>query len=175
MIKLDTIQNPFLTWDGTQEWYNQNNQLHSFNDEPALIKKNGEKWWYKNGVVHRDNDMPAIEYVKNIVEKNNKNLNQIEYKTTVKNWYINGWLHRDNDKPAIEFEIEWTDKTNKREWQWFIHGLRHRDNDAAVIHSDGKKEYWLNGFSITSNLFFLNQRLKNELSIKAGLLKTFKL
>ena len=38
---------------------NENYQLHSFNDEPALISDNGTRYWYKDGKCHRDNDLPA--------------------------------------------------------------------------------------------------------------------
>lgn len=36
--------------------------LHSDNDEPAILHKNGNKFWYKNGKIHRENGY-AIEYV----------------------------------------------------------------------------------------------------------------
>jgi hypothetical protein len=39
---------------------NSNNQLHSFNDKPALVCYNGAKYWYSNGNIHRDNGKPAI-------------------------------------------------------------------------------------------------------------------
>jgi len=35
---------------------------HSFDDEPALIYKDGTKFWYKDGKLHRDNQNPAVIY-----------------------------------------------------------------------------------------------------------------
>ncbi len=60
--------------------------LHSFNDEPSQILKNGNTRWTVHGVVHRDGDKPA----QIITQK----------KTKVESYYINGILHRDGDKPA---------------------------------------------------------------------------
>ena len=37
--------------------------LHSFDDEPALIYKDGTKYWCKDSLVHRDNHKPAIKLV----------------------------------------------------------------------------------------------------------------
>jgi hypothetical protein len=59
-------------------------KYHSFNDQPAIIWKDGTKFWLKNGEIHRENDLPAAIY-----------------SDGSKEWYINGQLHRDNDLPAI--------------------------------------------------------------------------
>ena len=37
-----------------------NGLLHSFNDMPAIIWKDGSQEWYKNGYLHREGDNPAI-------------------------------------------------------------------------------------------------------------------
>ena len=34
---------------GTKTTSNSNDQLHSFNDEPAYIGSDGTKYWYKDG------------------------------------------------------------------------------------------------------------------------------
>jgi hypothetical protein len=60
---------------GNQRWYNKENQLHSFNDKPAIVFANGDQYWYQNGLRHRDNDKPAVVYA-----------NGIQY------WYKNGKL-----------------------------------------------------------------------------------
>lgn len=49
--------------DGGQYFYNEQRQLHSFNDQPSIILKKGSKFWHKNGVLHRDNDKPAAIYI----------------------------------------------------------------------------------------------------------------
>lgn len=45
--------------NGNQYHYNANGQLHSINDEPAMILESGEKKWYYEGLLHRENK-PAI-------------------------------------------------------------------------------------------------------------------
>jgi hypothetical protein len=68
-------------------------EYHSFNDQPAIIRSNGDKFWYKNGKAHRDNDLPAIEFANG-----------------TKVWYQNGLVHRENNLPAaiyLDGDKEW--------------------------------------------------------------------
>ena len=44
--------------DGTQVWY-KNGQIHSYNNEPALITSDGFRAWYDTGIRHRS-DGPAV-------------------------------------------------------------------------------------------------------------------
>src|SRR5437762_263917 len=37
-------------------------QLHSINDQPAVIRADGGQEWYQNGQLHRYNDLPAAIY-----------------------------------------------------------------------------------------------------------------
>lgn len=76
--------------------------------------------YYKNGKLHRDNDLPAIEY------ENGDKL-----------WYIDGELHRENDKPAAVFK--------NGVCKWYKHGKLHRESGPAVVYSNGKVEYWIDG------------------------------
>jgi len=39
---------------------NERNEVHSFDDKPAIKRNNGDKSWYKEGKIHRMNG-PAIE------------------------------------------------------------------------------------------------------------------
>jgi len=48
--------------NGTQRLYDQNHKLHSYNDLPAAIYKNGDKYWLKHGKQHRDNGLPAVVF-----------------------------------------------------------------------------------------------------------------
>ena len=72
-----------------------NNQLHSFNDQPAIVYTNHQKW-YRYGELHRGNDLPAIIY------KNGR-----------KCWFWNGQRHRGGNLPAVE---------DKHAKEWHIHG-----------------------------------------------------
>lgn len=51
-----------------------NNQLHSFDDQPAIVWPSGTEHWYKHGKLHRDNDQPAIIWPNNS-----------------RHWYRDGW------------------------------------------------------------------------------------
>lgn len=44
---------------GMTFWY-QNGFYHCDNDEPAIIKSNGDQEWWLDGFYHRDNNQPAI-------------------------------------------------------------------------------------------------------------------
>lgn len=71
--------------DGTINTCNEAGELHSFNDQPSVITKDGTKYWHQYGELHRGNDLPAI------TEANG-------YEA-----YFNyGKLHRGNNLPAIK-------------------------------------------------------------------------
>jgi hypothetical protein len=59
-------------------------------------------------------------------------------------WWKNGQRHRDGDKPARI----WADGA----LEWWKNGLRHRTIGPAVIRANKKKEYWINGVEITSEV-----------------------
>jgi hypothetical protein len=81
--------------------------LHSYNDEPALIYSNGDKCWYKHGIKHRECDLPAVTRPNGSAE-----------------YYIDGKLHRDFDRPAsIIIGLRNA---------WYQHGLMHRDGDLPA-------------------------------------------
>jgi hypothetical protein len=85
--------------ENTYSTYNENMQLHSYNDEPAIISflpyNNEFKFlWCKNGETHRDNDKPAIITV---------TAGETSYV-----YYLDGLRHRDNHLPAVikhEYEV----------------------------------------------------------------------
>lgn len=59
-------------------------EMHSVNDEPAVIYKDGTKWWYRNGKIHRDNG-PAVVWWNGVEE-----------------WWQNNERHRE-DGPALVY------------------------------------------------------------------------
>jgi hypothetical protein len=63
----------------------ENGELHSFNDEPAIINSGGSKQWYKHGKIHRDNDLPAIIW-----------------SNGSKAWFQHGLRHRETDAAYID-------------------------------------------------------------------------
>jgi hypothetical protein len=111
--------------NGTRETYNDKCQLHSFNDEPALIAADGTRHWFKDHKRHRDNDLPAIVYADG---------------TNV--WYKDGKRHRDNDEPAFIY-------INGSKF-WYKDDKLHRDNDEpAIVYPDGTKFWYKDGFHHT--------------------------
>lgn len=47
-------------YEGNQYTCNDNFKLHSYDDQPAVIRRGKTKLWYKDGQLHRDNVLPAI-------------------------------------------------------------------------------------------------------------------
>lgn len=45
---------------GNKYHYDEDGNLHSMNDEPAMILESGEKRWYYQGLIHREGK-PAIQ------------------------------------------------------------------------------------------------------------------
>ena len=145
-----------------------NGRLHSFNEQPAVVKANGTIKWYRYGNLHRENDLPAAIYSyykewywRGQLHREN-DLPAVEYSFTGKEWYQHGVRHRDGDLPAIHF------KNDREEWyqygkphrgdglpaivysngytEWRVYGRRHRDNNLpAVIHANGSKEWYIDG------------------------------
>jgi hypothetical protein len=59
-------------------------------------------------------------------------------------WQKNGLTHRDRDKPAFIGP--------KGLLAWWENGLLHRTTGPAVIYSNNKHEYWINGVDITKQV-----------------------
>jgi hypothetical protein len=106
--------------NGVKTTCNSNNQLHSFNDEPAVICSDGAKSWYKDGKLHRDNDEPAVIH-----------------SDGAKHWYKDDKLHRDNDEPAVitPSGIKEYYKNGKR----YTPAPKATTCDGKVVEIDGKK------------------------------------
>jgi len=71
-----------------QRTYDDDGELHSFNDQPAIraTYDDGSEacTWYSHGLVHRDNcDLPAVDYPDR------------------REWRFNHGYHRYNDLPSI--------------------------------------------------------------------------
>lgn len=79
---------------------NEFGNLHSFDDNPALISSKQDVY-YCNGKIHRDNGKPA---------KINK---------------VNGMV------------------------SYYKNGALHNSNGPSIVHSNGKKEFFVNGLPVT--------------------------
>lgn len=102
----------------TLAWYNSNNQLHNFNDNPSKITWNNnfiEIEWYKNGEPYRKNSRYNKIIITNKKESYSANLESYVSKeiNTVEFQLFNRkkQLHSFNDKPAVISE-------NQVSWYW---------------------------------------------------------
>jgi len=59
---------------GYKRLYDENGQLHSYNDLPAWIWPEGTKIWYIHGLTHRGNGLPAIIYSDGVKEWHENNV-----------------------------------------------------------------------------------------------------
>lgn len=85
-------------------------QLHSIDDQPAVVYADGTRWWYRDGKIHRDNG-PAIIHANGVQEWWQNNQRQcIEYPDSlavhpdlrgVKQFYENGVVVREEYPPAL--------------------------------------------------------------------------
>jgi len=50
----------YIGHDGTLEWHSEKGELHSEDDKPACMDKDGTLFWYKNGERHRGKYKPAV-------------------------------------------------------------------------------------------------------------------
>lgn len=80
-------------------------------------------WFTLDGKYHRE-DGPAIEY-----------------DDGRKEWWLNGALHR-IDGPVVEYD-------NDGGKQWWVHDVLHRLDGPAVIRSDGREFWHINGYPIS--------------------------
>jgi len=69
--------------DGTIWTFNENREVHSENDLPAEINKDGDKMYYKNGKYHRDGGPAVILHSGGQI------------------WMKEGWMHREDNLPAV--------------------------------------------------------------------------
>jgi len=100
--------------------------LHSLNDRPALVSRDGYMCWYRNGELHRADDKPA----------------EISVIGKYLGWYIDGYLHRVGDQPALI-------RPNGK--YWYQRGLLHRDNNLpALINKCGLKKWCQRGVPVRS-------------------------
>jgi hypothetical protein len=131
--------------DGTQKHY-VDGKLH--NDlGPAEIRPNGTELFYRNGKLHRDGNLPAMIG-----------------RGGTKKYAVNGKYHRVGGQPAIV----WSKSPYAQEWwlngeiksvlkrdgtqEWYAPGATereegrlHREDGPAVVHPNGRQEFWLDG------------------------------
>jgi hypothetical protein len=137
--------------DGSHHQKDNSGSLHWFKAETDLDKIKAQSWTPKNTFFawsyrmynHRDGDKPAY----------------IGINATLV-WYKNGIRHRDGDKPS---EI-WRDGT----LLWYKDGKRYRNRGPAVIHPNGRVEWWINDYEITKDVkvWLKTQKNKTDFTIE---------
>lgn len=129
-----------------------NGELHSFNDEPAVIKKDIYVW-YKYGYIHRDKK-PAYIKNKTIVKyyqygkKHREDGPAIYDKLGIKRWYFKDKLHR-LDGPAVEYP--------NGDYEWRKNNKLHRLDGQAVYYKNFFRKY-----TMREMFFFAIRQAKNE-------------
>jgi len=133
----------------TIKLYDTNGELHSRNNQPAVIHHHNHapgtpdhsySGWYRHGKYHRENG-PAMERTDGHKawclngDKHREDGPAIEYPDGKKAWFHRGKYHRENG-PARE----WADGRK----EWYQHGQKHRMDGPAVIQADGSQEWWIN-------------------------------
>ena len=93
-----------------------NDELHSVNDQPAIIYANGGKEWYRFGKLHRK-DLPAVVFADG-----------------TKKWFWNGKRHRGDDLPAAEI----IDGSK----MWYRYGELYRSHDKPTIIGVYNGKFW---------------------------------
>jgi hypothetical protein len=137
------VSNDYITYS-----YNSNNNLHSFNDNPAVYSKDGKvKKWYKNGILHRD-EGPADIFITNTSKRFS--------------YYKDGEFHRIG-APASIYIVDGI----VCELVYYLNGKEHNPVGPSYIyyHSRGvDTEYFFNDVPINKDLFF--KKLEERLGIK---------
>ena len=103
--KTHFVVNMFNLPEGATITLDDQGQLHSFKDEPAIVWPKGTKEWWKHGVKHRENGPACLG--SNGLEK----------------WYLNGHEHRDGGPAIVHPE-------GRKEW--FYLGARLIVNDKVI-------------------------------------------
>ncbi len=117
--------------------------LHSINDEPAVIFPNGSQMWFKYNMIHRENG-PAAIHIKDDGKheewykegKCHREDGPAAIRPHGNYWIENGVYHR-LDGPAIEL--------SDGGLEWYVDGHRHRVGEPAIISPDGSRYWYLNG------------------------------
>jgi hypothetical protein len=150
--------------------HDENNLLHSYNGDPALLKITGQERavsWYSHGVLAREEDKPCrIFFGEGYYETFNENNNLHSYgenpatigtyddgQSYSVEWKQDGILHRDNDKPARLF---YTNGFIENEF-YFVNGQEHRSNGQPAVVSPQVTAWYVCGRLHNKNgLAFVN-------------------
>src|ERR1035437_4946846 len=149
----------------TLHWKDKNNELHRFNDLPAVINNENDITntilYYIHGKCHRKNNKPAyiIKNKSNIITEERYYENGYVHREngpaviteSVIIWVLNGEIHRDADEPSVEY-------ANKRMIAYYQNNIIHRIGKPAKIV--GIYNYWYEeGILKDKKIFYSNKFL----------------
>lgn len=89
---------------------NGHGELHSINDEPCVVYKDGTKWWYDHGKVHRDGDKPAVIWHNGVQE-----------------WFQMGRRHRANGPAVVYPNTQGVNAEFRGKNQYWLNGVLTRN------------------------------------------------
>lgn len=132
---------PLVRWDGGQEWYNSNGQLHRTNGPAVISPVNLASRYVKDGALYVECiDAYYERYYNNGIHQGDLELLVKILENGTKMHYRNNRLHNHDDRPAIVRQ----DGTK----EWFKNGNRQRlpgpQPRPHVIRSDGTQEWYEN-------------------------------
>ena|SRR5271165_536452 len=117
---------------GDKRW-KLNGKLHNQNG-PAIEFADGTKVWYLDDKCHRSEIDP----------KTGLSLPAIEWSDGSKDWYHHGKVHRYEIDPETGLSLPAVIYVDGSKY-WYNNGVRHCDDGPAIVHPDGRSQYWLNG------------------------------
>ena len=109
-------------------WLNHNLEKHSHNDKPADYNfQTSIMKWFKNGMLHRDKNRPA--YVD---------------KFSCQKWYYKNYLLRFDEGPTMVniYGSKFWMINSRTMYCKYGKEVIHRSGKPAVIHADGREEYY---------------------------------
>ena len=126
--------------DEFYDTFNENSNLHSYNDNPASISTytEGQSYslqWRQNNLLHRENDLPARLFYESGFMSNQF-------------YFMNGQEHRSYSQPAaISSEVK----------AWFVRGELHNKNGKAFMNLgsriNSESKYGLYGVELPLKTF----------------------
>lgn len=132
--------------DGDKCWYDEYGNFHRENG-PAIEGANGDKSWLIRGELHNEKGPASIET------------------DGTKEWYLHDEKFTEEEfNKRISFKTEALKGSGAERCSWNVYddkfwydsdGEYHRENGPAVIWSDGLKDWYLHGKSLTEENFHI--------------------
>lgn len=135
-----------ITTEGNYEWLDAQGRYHR-KDSPAVVYRDetGAVEYWENGEPHREEGPAFIGPGKREIWYTNGKISRggnepaVTERNGTQKWMMNGEYYRGDGGPHLV--------TSKGTQKWFLdtEETLHRLNGPALIHPDGREEYWVEG------------------------------